>query len=508
MRADYLDSFDFEFEYGLKTLKTEGLVYKNANHFHANTTTAAGHATLATGTFPSHSSIVGNDVYNRETNEWEYSILDTSIQFVGLENCNLEKVSAKNLETYSIGDHLKINDSESKSYSVALKDRAAILMGGKNANRAYWFDTESTQMVSSDYYSSPFPEWVKTFTGKIVMAEEMEYGWEKSADLQAISTTSPDSFYNETGKMNAWFPHTLSNFAADVPANKLEGDFLWLTPFGDQFALKFSEQLILNEELGKDKNCDMLTVGLSSADYIGHHFGPNSLEILDYYNKLDEYLGSYIQFLDENIGKKKYVLVLSADHGVVPFPEISASQGIDAKRISKDRFQSDMSLIDQELQVLFNLDQTTFKNISSTGVEPNFEYLTTKNIDSLIYIEQLSDLLKNLDYIAEVYSDFDIYDSSCQKMYIEEMRNSYYSGKNMFVQFISKPYYLINYKQFGTSHGTPYDYDTRVPLLFYGKGIKPKTVIESVRTVDLAPTVLDILNIEPSLQLDGKSLIK
>ena len=266
MKGSYLDSFAYEFEHGLAELVNNGIVYKNANHFHANTTTAAGHAAIATGTYPSHSSIVGNDVYNKKLNQWEYSILDTTIQFIGIENCNLAKVSAKNLLTYSFGDYQKMANPNAKTFSVALKDRAAILMGGKNADRAFWFDGTSTQMVSSNYYSSAFPLWVKNFNGKQVMADEIAEGWNISNDLELNNTTANDSFANEDGSFYPWFPHNINTFNPLVRKNNLEGSFLWSSPYGDEYVLKFSEKLIISEQLGKDKNCDVLTVGLSAAD--------------------------------------------------------------------------------------------------------------------------------------------------------------------------------------------------------------------------------------------------
>lgn len=507
MKASYLDSFAYQFEYGFKKLTEKGAVFTNANHFHAITTTAAGHATIATGNYPSKNGIVGNDVYLRSENKWEYSILDTSIQFEGLENCTLEKVSAKNLLTPSFGDYQKLRNPKSKVFSVALKDRSSILMGGKNADRAYWFDSKSTQMVSSDYYNYPFQLWIKDFTGKQVMNEEIDYGWEISSDLEPNKATSIDSFVQENGSFYAWFPHSIKTFNPTKVNTDFEGNFLWSSPFGDQFVLKFSEQLISNEKLGADKNCDILTVGLSAADYIGHQFGPNSLEVLDYYNRLDEYLGSYIDFLDENVGKNKYLLVLTADHGVASFPEIITANGGDAKRVSKVTFSADMTRIDKVLQTYFGLEKTTFKKWASHGIEPDFEYLTSAMIDSSNYLSKLEELLKELDYITEVYTEDDILDAACHKAYIEEFRNSFYPNKNMYVQLLSKLNYLLNYNDYGTTHGTPYVYDTQVPLIFYGFGIKPSNISKSVRTVDIAPSILSILGIETYETMDGKSIL-
>jgi len=507
MKGEFIDSFANNFESGLKELSINGVVYKNTNHFHSNTTTAAGHATIATGKYPSKNGIVGNDVYNRNTNKWEYSILDTSIRFVGLENCTLEKVSAKNLIGLSIGDWQKNSDTNAQVYSVALKDKSAILMGGKNADRAFWFDGQSTQMVSSNYYKQPFPEWAKEFNGKSVMAKEIAEGWNLSADLQPNTTTTGDSIPTENGRFYPWFPHNLTTFNPDLVKNDLEGNFLWRSPYGDQFVLKFSEQLILNNKLGKDKHCDVLTIGLSSADYIGHQFGPNSLETLDYYNKMDNFLGDYIAFLDKNVGRNKYLLVLTSDHGVAQLPEVATSQGKDAKRILRETFKNDMAFIDKGLQSIYGLNKSTFKEVSGSGIEPNFDYLNENAIDSSEYIIQLISHLKSLTYIAEAYSEFDIKDSACPKMYIEEVRNSYYPNKNPFVYLLAKPNYLIDYGANGTSHGTPYTYDTHVPLIFYGNKKKPRINNNAVNTVDIAPTILYILGIKPTEKLDGKVLL-
>ncbi|MBT8327837.1 MAG: alkaline phosphatase family protein, partial [Bacteroidia bacterium] len=261
MRGDYLDDFNSQMEYGFKELVSNGIVFNNANHNHFNTTTAAGHATIVTGFHPSLNGITGNTIYNRSTQENHYSIEDTSVTFIGVDSCFLQKVSSKRLLKPSFGDRIKASNSESKYYSIALKDRSSVLMGGKSADRAFWFNAATTTMVSTNSYKQPFPNWVKGFSASEVLKEELANGWILDKRFARLSSTSIDSIGVEKDRFYPKFPHTLSSFDTAKVNEYKEGAFYWNTPYGDKYILEFSKQLISNEELGKDNNVDVLTIG-------------------------------------------------------------------------------------------------------------------------------------------------------------------------------------------------------------------------------------------------------
>ena len=506
MRGDYLTAFSSQLEYGLKELSANGLWFNNTHHLHAVTTTAAGHAAIGTGCTPSTNGIVNNTVYNRALGYSHYSIEDSSIRYVGIDSCALNRVSAKLLDKPSFGDIVKQNNPNCLSYSVSLKDRAAILMGGHLANRAFWFDAASTQMVSTDYYTTTYPEWAKTYKGNTVVAADIEQGWILDPKFEILASTSSDSFAREKGLFNPWFPHELSTMDPSRIYSSEAGEFLWHTPFGDKYVLEFSKKLIEEAQLGRDEHCDILTVGLSAADVIGHHFGPNSYEILDYYNKLDEYLGDFMANVKKQVGEENVVFILTADHGVADFPEILAQQGVDAKRIERPQYEEDIAAIDALLQKEFNLTESTISKANYSGVEPALSYLAKQGIDTDVFCKSLQEKLKQLPYIEDTYSMTELSDSSNNsKKHIQAMRNSFDPRYGYYISLVPKEHYLIDMWENGTTHGTPYAYDTHVPLIFLGKDIEAQIVNKAVGTIDIAPTILGLLQIK-ALGMDGKNL--
>ena len=506
MRGDYLETFNSQFEGGLLDFYTNGAFYTNTRHNHAITTTAAGHATIATGFFPSHHGIVTNTVYNRELGYSHYSIEDSTVNFIGIDSCSLNKVSAKRLMKSSFGDILKQHNENSKTYSVALKDRASILMGGKNANRAFWFDVASTQMVSTDYYKEEFPKWVQNYKADSVMSTAIHHGWKLDPAFATLSSTNSDSFSREKGSFKPWFPHTIESFDTNRIRQHEVGSFMWNTPFGDEYVLNFGYNIISHEELGKDENCDILTIGLSAADIIGHHFGPDSYEVLDYYNKLDKYLADFMSKVNTQVGKENVVYILTSDHGVAPMPEVLAGRGLDAKRIENEKYDTDILAIDLKLQQKYNLDSSCILRANYNGVEPHFLYLNEKGIDSIDFVNSLQHELSNLDYIQETFSFFELNSEQSNKEYFEQMKNSHSNDYGVFVKILGKENYLIDMRENGTTHGTPYPYDTHVPLIFLGRGIPAHKNSDKSYTVDIAPTILSILKIEPKTPFDGRIL--
>jgi predicted AlkP superfamily pyrophosphatase or phosphodiesterase len=501
MSASYLDDTEFmPRTHG--SLFSTSAVFTQMHHYHARTTTAAGHATLATGCYPSTHGIVDNNVYVRFTGVTEYSILDTSIHFIGVENCNLKKVSAARLQRPTLGDIVKSKNAKSKSYSVALKDRSSILMGGKDANRAFWFDAESIRMVSSDYYNERFPDWALSFSGDSTEREALATGWIYNTPYD-VTKLDGDSASYECGKFLPWFPHTLASLDTLYVSHDRVGNFLWNTPFGDHYVLEFAKQLIAKEELGQDEQCDVLTIGLSAADIIGHQFGPNSREIADYYYRLDSYIEEFIAYLDATVGEGNYTLALTADHGVAPMPEFPAIPN--SERIEHTQFDDDLERIDHELQVFFELTRETILESSYSGVEPHFQYLINNNVDTSAYVALLKEKLQSLHYIAGAYSpaDYLVNDGSFP---LAHLRNSYDPRYGYFIQTIPQEGYLVDMRSCGTTHGTPYSYDTHVPFIIYGAQVSAMKTDNTVYTVDIAPTLLHILGID-EVSMDGKNLL-
>ncbi len=507
MCGDFLNEFKPAFSHGLTELDANGTSFDLAVHTHSCTNTAVGHATIATGCFPRHHGISGNSIFNRQLQHLEYAVYDSTALFEGIDSCSLKTVSPKNLERQSYGDLIKAADPKSKSYSVSLKDRTSILMGGKHADRSFWFDSKSTQMVSTKSYNAPFPAWVKQFKAGDVMAKEIEKGWHFEVPKSAVTSyTRQDTNIYEEAAFSSYFPHTIANLDSAYAGNKRKGNFLWNTPYGDKFLLEFAKQLISSEGLGQDDHVDALSIGLSASDYIGHHFGPKSMEVLDYYFKFDKYLGDFISFLDSTVGKENYVLVLTSDHGVCPIPE-NMAESDSISRISSAQFKSDLENVALATQDELNLNGYPIVDYKYNGIEPNFKALEGTDVDSLQLVEHLCAGLEKLDYIVTTFNGFELESADGPKDYHLSFYHNYHRNNSLFIEILGRPYTLINKSKGGTSHGTPYNYDSQVPIVFYGGRFSGSHVSYEVTTVDIAPSILFLLGISAD-SLDGQAIVQ
>ncbi len=306
MRQDFFDRFGEHFNGGLKRLMDEGVMFTNAHHEHALTNTAPGHATIATGRYPANNGIVNNSYYSKEVHEEQYCVGDPSEKVIGVANDGaIPARSPRRLKATTVGDWIKKADSQSRVFSVSKKDRTAVIMGGQDADGAFWFDNVSTKFITSTYYTKEYPSWANEFVGSKVMYDEILAGWNKFAPEELYAELRPDDFEVEGGAFMADFPHTRVRMRAGVPRSQRTSIFLTTTPMADQLVLKFSKLLIEQEDLGGRGHTDMISIGCSAADAIGHHFGPESHEVMDYYLYLDSYLDEFFTFLDE-----RYVIVV------------------------------------------------------------------------------------------------------------------------------------------------------------------------------------------------------
>ena len=508
MRYDFFTRFEDLFEGGLKKVYEEGLVYSNAHHVHSFTGTAPGHATLATGNYPSNHGIIENDFYDPELGRMVYCVADPAAVPVGLYDPQGPGVSPRNLEKPTLGDRLKNDKKRSKVFGVSFKDRSSVLMTGSKADQAFWFDLATTAFVSSNYYMREFPKWTEPFLGKERYKEEIAEGWHKKFDDSVYERARQDDFLFENGRFLPSFPHTKERMASFIRSDWKDGLMLYLTPLGDKFTLEFSKELIEKESLGKDPIVDYLAVGCSMADAIGHHFGPYSQEVLDYYLRLDEYLGDFIDYLDEEIGRDNYLLVFTSDHGVLPMPEyLAEKEGIDAKRIQVAPFQEAMYAADASMRTELGLSDTVFFMSSAQGVNLRYQEASQKGIAPEKLREAAKKALEAIDFVEAAYSEEDVKKEPTdgEDEYLDFYRNSYFPGRGHDIKIRFKKHYLVGYPPTGTTHGSPYEYDSRVPLIFFGKQFKHGVYDRRIETVDVAPTIAEILNLKTS-GMDGTPL--
>lgn len=501
MRADYMDRFADGFTGGLGWLARSGARFTDAHQDHARTETAAGHATLVTGVFPSRHGIVGNSFYNRLAEARQYSVGDSTSPIVGFADD--AGMSPANLLTTTIGDWLKDVRPASKRYSVAIKNRSAITMGGKHPDGVYWYHYDTGRWITSTYYRTSYPAWVEAFNEAGHAAAYFGQEWTLSRTEDAYAESREDAFPNEADGTNTTFPHLMGQtdgdpdwrFFADLPNS----------PFGTELTLAFARELIVNEGVGTDATPDILFLGLSSADWVGHEYGPYSREVQDYYLQLDRYLGEFFSFLDEHVGAGQYVVALSADHGVLPMPEELTRRGIAAGRYDLRPLRREIRQVARAAAEAGELPAPP-ELVFTGGIALRFSEATPTSEQLAAFRQRLADLIRSKPEIAQAYTYDELLDGvGSGKIFGRHLR-SFHPDRSADVFFELTENYLSGATPRGTSHGSAWDYDTSVPLIFAGPGVIPGEHGEYTRTVDMAPTLARLLGITPPDALDGRVL--
>lgn len=508
MRASYLDRYAKLYTGGLKRLREQGLVFEDAHHEHGLTLTASGHATLSTGCYPSRHGIIANDFFNQTTKMMQYAVDDPTVKMIGVES-EAPSHSPVNLEVRAIGDWLKKDSRKSKVYAVALKDRSAILLGGQRPDQAYWFNDVSSRYISSSHYGKNYPEWANEFVGRELFKSEIEKGWYKKLEDDAVyeRLAGPDGVIQENARFLPEFPHTKVRMGGFVRPESRERDMLWATPFGDKMTLQFARELVKNNELGADDVPDMLMISCSTSDAIGHHFGPDSQEVMDYYLRFDEYLEAFLNFLDDQVGPDRYLVVLSSDHGVVTMPEIAAAQGMDAKRVTIPQFREIMEQFDLNLRERLDLSLPVIISANFGGVSLHYEEANEKGIPAAELRSTVAEGLKQMFFVEDAFTTEELENPDPSRPYLELYRRSTFPGRGHDIKLRYKKNYLVAYAPYGSSHGSPYDYDTHVPLVYYGFGMPARRIERRVATVDVAPTLARLLRLSvKDNKFDGQLL--
>lgn len=508
MRSSYLDRFASLYTGGLKRLREEGIVFENAHHEHGLTLTAPGHATLSTGCHPQRHGIIGNDFFNRATQKMQYAVEDPKVMMVGVDESG-PSYSPASLAVPAIGDWLKKDNRQSKVYAVAFKDRSAILLGGKQPDQAFWYDDVTGRYISSSYYGRKYPDWAKALVGKDYLKEEIENGWHKKLKDDAIyeRLAGRDDIIQENARFLPEFPHTKIRMGGFVRPESREREILWTTPFGDKFTLRFAQELVERNQLGADDVTDMLMISCSTADAVGHHFGPDSQEVMDYYLRLDEYLETFFTFLDNRVGRENYLVVLSADHGVVTMPEVAAERGVDAKRITITQFREIMGQFDLNMQKSLGLSKPIIHTANYTGVSLNYEEAARKGISAEQLRQQVAEALQKMYFVEDAFTHEELLNPNPTRPYLELYQRSTFPGRGHDIKLRYKENYLVAYAPYGSSHGSPYDYDNHVPMVYYGFGLPAKRIERRAATIDIAPTLARLmhLTVKPD-QFDGQLL--
>lgn len=479
MRWDYLYRYYNRYtpDGGFKRLLNNGFSCENTLIPYTPTLTACGHTCIYTGSVPSIHGITGNDWWDYDLKKYSYCTEDENVKTIG-STTTLGQMSPHNLLATTIGDELRLaTNFNSKVVGIAIKDRGAILSAGHSANAAYWYDNKTGDWITSSYYLKELPKWVNDINAKKLVDKYYEQDWNLLYPIASYEQSAPAA----KGFVHPLKPLIGKNYGV-IPA----------TPFGNSFTFDMAMAAVNGEQLGADAVTDMLTVSLSSPDYIGHAYGPNSIEAEDGFLRLDKDLGDFLNFLDTKVGKGQYLLFLSADHGAASVPSFLKEHQIPAGNF-------DSQTITDELNKL--LKEKTKTDELVIGILNNQVYLNRTVInDAGLNKDSINKWVMNylMQQVAvERVVPLDALNNTTLNTKVKEMlANGYYPKRSGDIQLIFKPQWIDGFLKGGTTHGGWNPYDAHIPLLFYGWKIQQGASIREVSMADIAGTIASLLHIQ------------
>ena len=500
MRYDYLTRFaDRYSEKGFKRLLNDGFSLENAHYNLIPTYTAVGHASIYTGTTPSEHAIISNNWYDKFEKKTIYCVDDANYKTIGNESDEGKKSPYRMLTT-TVTDQLHLaQNMHGKTIGIAIKDRSSILPAGHTANAAYWFSGGNFgQWISSSFYMEELPSWVRKFNASKKADEYLSTPWETLYDLSTYTQSIADdnefeALYN--GEQTPTFPH-------NIPVlRKSNGNYSLIKaiPAGNSITADFAKAAIIGENLGKSEHTDFLTISFSSTDYVGHQYGPASVEIEDSYLRLDKDLADLFQTLDTEVGEGNYTLFLTADHAAVHVPAYLQSLRIPAHYFNGTAFKKHLTTITQKS---FN-SPSLIENVSNYQVFLNKRVLDSLGLDQHTVAQKIADEAISFDGIYKAVTAKTLQTTHFSEGMLNSLQNGYnqkFSGDVMLLPYPA----TLSYGRKGTSHGSGYSYDTHVPILFYGNSIQQGSSSKRYEIVDIAPTIANLLQIEAPNSTTGK----
>ncbi|MBO0949081.1 alkaline phosphatase PafA [Fibrella forsythiae] len=497
MRYDYLYRYYEKYSSlstggGFRRLIEQGYNCRNNHYHYAATYTGPGHAAIYTGSAPAYNGIVGNEFYDRQLGRLVYCAEDTTVQTVG-NTGSAGLMSPRNMLVTTIGDQLKLaTDNRAKVVGIALKDRGSILPAGHAADAAYWFDSKDGNWITSTFYRKDLPEWVKAYNNRRQPDQFLKQKWEPLLALDKyVESTSDNQPYEATlpGETKSVFPH---EFVAVAGQSRYE--VLRASPYGDQLTKEFALAALDGEQLGKDNITDLLAVSFSSTDYVGHAFGTHAIETEDEYLRLDLQLQEFFNELDAKVGKGEWLAFLSADHGAADIPAFSRSYRIPADIKS---YGDVGEAVKATLAKAYGPGQWMLTYFNQQ-VYLNTALLAEKKIPVQdVYALVRSTLLAQRGVI-NVLNLHNLANTALPDNQLSMLRNVYHPNRSGdFYVMLQAGWFEGRSK--GTTHGTMYPYDTHVPFLIYGWGVKQGQTFHRTQIADIAPTICALLGIlEPS----------
>ena len=488
---DLLVRYDEHYSGGLRRLVDEGFLFDNAAHDHGVTETAAGHATLSTGVLPKTHGIVANDWYEFDgagERRSVYAVADSLASIVGIPERSGR--SPRNLERGGMADWVLSADSGALVASVSKKDRAAVTLAGRAPGHVYWLDAAEGRYVTSSWYRQAMPAWVEDFNREARTRFLSDSVWHSTIPpgLEQVVPRGDRAPYEANG-IHTTFPHRFSVEEAGFSPSAFN-EWVAERPMVDAATIALAMRTVRELGMGRDDIVDYLGVSLSQVDYVGHRYGPLSVEQFDTVLRLDRLLDEFLAFLDSEIGPGAWVLAFSSDHGVQPVPEYLQELGQPGGRIGS-----------RDLRAAARQVQEALAEAGET--------------DPARATELAAEVLERLDFVADAVTEAELAGEPSADSLIRLQQNSYFAGRmpgplhryGVHLEIRLTPG-TVEYSGGGTNHGSPYRHDRHVPLIFLGAGVEAGRSHERVRTVDAAPTLAALAGIPAPGDLAGRDLFR
>ena len=515
LRADLINRYANGFgEHGFRYLMQTGTVYTNAQYQHANTETIVGHTTLATGTFPAQHGMIGNVWFDREANELAYNIEDADSPILptreqsssGEQVDPAQKLARTKGRSPSVFLVPTFSDGltayyagRSKVFGVSGKDRSAVSMAGKTG-KAFWYSTDNGDFVTSKYYYDDYPAWVNDWNGQRKAEKYAGSEWTLLADKSSYLLAEQDDrpYEADLKGYGRTFPHRYGE-----AGGKLLFTQVAVSPVGDELLLDFSKALVSNEQLGQDAIPDYLSISFSAVDAVNHFFGPSSLENEVVVRRLDATLADLFKFIDQTVGLKHTLIILSGDHGMADMPEYMTELGYAAGRLVPEEIVATANQAGQKL----GIDEIV-RFFYRPYIYLNDEKIAAAKLDPVKVEQAVADSLTDFDGINLAISTRSMATGKSSPL-IEQVRNNQHGTRSGDIYIIQEPYwFLFDEGPIASMHGSPWRYDTHVPIIFAGQGIDAQKINRLVHPVDVAPTIAAFLGMTAPAAAKGSPLME
>lgn len=504
-------------EGGFNYLLNKGTVYRDAHHGHANTETIVGHATLATGAYPSSHGLVGNIWYDRNENTTVYNIEDANYQLL-TKNSGVDKSteidptqkaakvqgrSPQTISSSTFSDEILISSAgKAKVFGVSVKDRGAVSMAGHGGN-AFWFSKSTQEFVSSSYYYESYPSWVNEWNAEKHPEKYLDKKWsllnKKSTYL--FAEKDDNQWEMDLENYGRTFPHSFGH-------SKYFSTLLTVSPVGDELTANFAKKLMVSESIGKDDITDYLSISFSATDYVGHFFGASSLEMEDNLLRLDRTLADLFTYIDKNIGLENTLIVLSSDHGGPEAPGYLQEQKLQGQYVSAKSWDEVQPI--KALKKELGITEVLIEAYHHPYIYLDHQVINKHQLALTNVQDKVAKALTQLDDVYQTVASNKIESGLLADTKVNNaVSKNYFPSRSGDIYVVFKPQDFINNLdglKVTSVHGSPWTYDTFVPVIFAGMDIPAQHIFRRIETVDVAPTLSALISIKAPSASEGKIL--